>query len=101
MSTPKGKLNIASKILNDMRSHAKDDEEKKKIEHKILEITIQYDLLDLNEAYAQFLRTTGTFAVEKKKSFALFLHSINSKGIDLLGRKLVLDSAGKITIEGK
>lgn len=99
VGTEKGRLEVASRVLNDVYKRARSTEEQNRIKMKLLEIASEQELIELNEKYDQYLQSTGAFAMEKNKAFGLFLHSINHSGKDLLGRRYILNHVGKVKIQ--
>jgi hypothetical protein len=99
MSTERGIIEIGFKVLNDFYRRAKNDEERKTVEAKMKRLFLRKELLDLNQQYQQYLQRTDARLIPKQRAFALFLRSINHKGYDSSGRKLVLSATSRIVAE--
>jgi len=100
VSTEQGRLEIASRVLQDVYRNLTKPDEKKKIEHKLTLIAAQQELLDLNEKFEKFLANTEAYALKKDIAFKSFLRSIVHGPNDLLGRPLKIGPVGKIVADG-
>jgi hypothetical protein len=65
----------------------------------MLDVAVKQELLDLNERFKDFLAKTKSGAFSRKRQFDLFLRNMNHSGKDMLGRPLILNDVGKISIK--
>lgn len=96
VSTERGQLEVASRILNDIYRKTEKADERAKIERKLLAIASKQDLVELNERFEVFRRSTGAYAFSKEKQLHLFLKEVGHSKNDLLGRALEINFLGKI-----
>lgn len=100
VSTERGRLEVAAGVLNDMYRRTKNPEDRQRIEQKMIAITANQDLLELNEKFQAFLKQTGAYAFPRKRQLQVFLHSHHHPGVDLLKRKIVIDKTGRLSVSG-
>ena len=96
VSTEAGRFEVGEKVLADFHSKVTNDEDRKRIEQKMLDLTAKRELAELNERFQNFLRTTQAHAIEKERAFRLFLRSNNHSTRNMLGDTLKLNALGKI-----
>ncbi len=99
VNTSEGRNKVASAILNEMYKNAQSEDEKKILKEKILNIARDQEIVDLNEKYETFLKTTGASKLSKEQSFNLFLRSYHIESKDSFGRKFFIDEGGKIRVK--
>lgn len=96
VETSIGRNKIASAILNEMYRNATNEDEKKQIKDRILNIAKEQELIDLNEKYFIFLKTTGASKLSKQQAFKLFLRAYHLEDFDSFGRKIYISDDGSL-----
>jgi len=96
VETEKGQLEVAERVVNDAYRRATRPEEKKRIEAKMLAIGLRHELVDLNERFQAYLKSTRAGAFSKKRQFEVFRRAIGHGGRDMLGRPLGVNDLGRI-----
>ncbi len=96
VSTERGRLEVAARVLNEIFRTTSGSEAKARVEAKMLDVASRQELLDLNESFEVFLRSSGAYAFSKKRQFEAFFRSNGHSKFDLLGRPLGFDQLGKI-----
>jgi hypothetical protein len=98
--TEYGRLELGIRILSDAFQRISSVEEKKKIQKKILELSLKQELVDLNLKFKDFIARSGGDTLSRKRQLQMFFQSIGHPKKDLLGRPLSIDDRGNIvTIE--
>ncbi|MEW6058074.1 MAG: hypothetical protein AB1540_15815 [Bdellovibrionota bacterium] len=96
VSTERGQLEVGSRVLLDFYRRIKDEDQKKQIEKKLVELTVKLEIADLNEKFEHFLESTKAYQFPRERAFRLFLQSISKRPRDMLGRPLVVNRLGRI-----
>lgn len=96
VATEAGRLEIGSRVLNEMYRSATRIEDKKRIEAKMMDFSERQELYELNEKFQTFIISTKSNAFSKKKQFQFFMRSLGHSGKDMLGRKLGINDGGKV-----
>lgn len=91
-----GILEVGSRVLGDLYKRVGSEEEKAKIEKKMVNIAAMQELLELNNKFKGYLSSTGAYALPKQRAFTLFMRSLGHSGRDLKGRRLEIDALGVI-----
>lgn len=98
VQTERGVLEIGGRILAESLRNATRQDVQERIRAKMVLLAVRSELLDLNEKFEAYLKTTDAQTLSKKRAFANFLKSIAHSGKDLRGHPLLLNSAGKIEV---
>lgn len=96
VSTEQGRLEIAARILADLRRRVTRPDEKAQVEKKMTDLAGRQEIADLNEKFQKFLGSTEAYALPKQKAFRFFLRSLGHPGKDLFGRRLGVNALGRI-----
>ena len=101
VATEAGRLEVGSRVLNEMYRQPIRPEEKKRIEAKMMVLAERQEVLELNEKFQVFLKSTRSYVFSKKKQFQLFMRSIGHSGKSLVGDPFEINDSGNIVATPK
>lgn len=96
VSTERGRLDVAARLLNDLYRRANRAEERQRIQTRMLDVAARQELIELNEQFQTFLSSTKAYAFPKKRQLESFFRSTGHARNDMLGRPLTIDDRGRI-----
>lgn len=96
ISTERGMLEVAARVLADSRERMTRPEQRQAIEKKMLDVAVRQEVVELNERFKSFLESTQAYALPRKRAFLLFMKTNGHSGKDMLSRTLSIDSTGRI-----
>lgn len=96
VSTERGLLEVAARVLAESRERMTRPEQRVNIDKKMLDLAVRQELLELNERFKSFLESTQAYALPRNRAFLLFRRANGHSGKDMLSRPLSVNSAGRI-----
>lgn len=96
VSTESGILEVGAKVLGDLYKRVGSNDEKAKIEKKMVDLAVRQELIELNNKFKSYLTSTGAYALPRKRAFTLFMRSLGHSKRDLRGRPLEINDLGQI-----